>query len=135
MDSKLIGRLLNGKINIIVSMGLQDEAKNYIKFLSKITKRKKHFHGYDPVSWMALRYKRNHVRCWTVSTNCVPEMPGIQNYKGFSGRVKYLTVNKVILKMSYRPELQNTDCHIVHLLQIILLILVKLQTPMRGKFY
>ena len=40
MAAKSMDRLLNGKINISVPMGLQDEAKNYIKFLSKITTRK-----------------------------------------------------------------------------------------------
>ena len=40
MAAKSMDRLLNGKINISVPMGLQDEAKNYIKFFSKITTRK-----------------------------------------------------------------------------------------------
>jgi hypothetical protein len=34
MAAKSIYRLLNDKINISVHMGLQDEVKNYIKFLS-----------------------------------------------------------------------------------------------------
>jgi len=43
MAAKSIGRLLNGKINITVPIALQDEVKNYMKFLSKITTRKKIF--------------------------------------------------------------------------------------------
>jgi hypothetical protein len=54
MVAKSVDRLLNGRKNISVPMGLQDEAKNYIKILSKITKRNECFlHGYDSGSRMS----------------------------------------------------------------------------------
>jgi len=43
MAAKSMGRLLNGKINITVPMGLQDDVNSYIKFLSKITTKRKFF--------------------------------------------------------------------------------------------
>jgi hypothetical protein len=126
---KINGRPAERQNKHFCAMGLQKEKKNRIKFLSKITTRNWcSVHGYDLVSRMSLRCKLKNVPCWTVSINGVPEkLPATGEALSplcKIRRVKYLCVNKVILKLLYCPNPQNTDSHIVHLLQITLLILV-----------